>query len=101
MKHLAKILLTSVLTILATTTFAQPVPGDDENIPYLVTFGKNSMTEWGDDNFVQIIFFSVPADYTSPIYIRIFDPDCGGKHDEIREAWNTKTRFSIYGGVGS
>lgn len=85
----------------ATTAMAQPVPGDDENIPYLMTFGKESLTEWGDDNFVQIIFFSIPADQTDPIYIRVFDPDCGGENDEIRGAWNTKTRFSIYGGKES
>lgn len=41
---------------------AQPVPGADENIPFLMTFGKDSQTEWGDDNFVQIIFFSIPSD---------------------------------------
>lgn len=80
---------------------AQPVPGVDENIPYLMTFGKNGQTEWGDDNSIQIIFFSIPADYTKPIYIRIFDPDVGGQHDELNGTWNTKTRFSVYGGAGS
>ena len=40
----------------AQSVWAQPVPGADENIPYLMTFGKDSKTEWGDDNFVQIIF---------------------------------------------
>lgn len=84
-----------------TTTLAQPVPGADENIPFLMTFGKDSQTEWGDDNFVQIIFFSIPADCSTPIYIRVFDPDCGGKNDEVRGDFNTKTRFSIYGGKES
>ncbi len=80
---------------------AQPVPGVDENIPYLMTFGKDGQTEWGDDNHLQIIFFSIPADYTQPIYIRIFDPEVGGQHDELNGTWNTKTRFSVYGGAGS
>ena len=80
---------------------AQPVPGTDENIPYLITFGKESETAWGDDNFVQIIFFSIPVDHNQAIYIRVFDPDCGGQNDELRGGWNTKTRFSIYGGIGS
>ena len=80
---------------------AQPVPGADENIPFLMTFGKDSQTEWGYDNFVQIIFFSIPSDCATPVYIRVFDPDCGGKNDEARGDWNTKTRFSVYGGKGS
>lgn len=80
---------------------AQPVPGIDENIPYLMTFGKNSQTEWGDDNFLQIIFFSIPSDFSDPVYIRVFDPEVGGKHDELNGVWDTKTRFSVYGGAGS
>lgn len=93
----------ALLTLIAgfTSALAQPVPGDDENIPFLMTFGKDSETEWGDDNFVQIIFFSIPSDCATPVYIRVFDPDCGGKNDEIRGDWNTKTRFSVYGGKES
>lgn len=91
----------AVVAGLASTAVAQPVPGDDENIPFLMTFGKGGHTEWGDDNFVQIIFFSVPADCSTPVFIRVFDPDCGGKNDEARGEWDTKTRFSVYGGKGS
>ncbi|MCR5695782.1 MAG: hypothetical protein K6G73_02275 [Marinilabiliaceae bacterium] len=80
---------------------AQPVPGADENIPYLITFGKGGETAWGDDNFVQIIFFSIPADQNTPVYIRVYDPDCGGENDEMKNSWNTKTKFTIYGGAGS
>ena len=42
---------------------AQPVPGVDENIPFLITFGSGSETAWGDDDFLQIIFFAVPEDF--------------------------------------
>lgn len=101
MRLIRKFAAACIMALTAVTALAQPVPGADENIPYLVTFGKESQTEWGDDNFIQIIFFSIPADYQQPIYIRIFDPDCGGKHDECRGGWNTKTRFSVYGGPGS
>lgn len=80
---------------------AQPVPGVDENIPYLMTFGKDSQQEWGDDNNLQIIFFSIPTDCTQPVYFRIFDPDVCGKHDEQNGTWNSKSRISIYGGEGS
>ncbi len=101
--HMKKFIVTMVIALLASwqTTYAQPVPGTDENIPYLVTFGGNSLSEWGDDNQLQIIFFSVPSDYTQPIYIRVFDPETSGQHDELRGTWNTKTRFSVYGGAGS
>lgn len=86
---------------LASAVKAQPVPGIDENIPYLMTFSSKTLTSWGDDNGVQIIFFTVPVEHTKPIYFRVFDPDNGGKNDEQNGAWNSKTRFSIYGGVGA
>ena len=78
----------------------QPVPGKDENIPFLVTFGKDGLTSWGDADFFQIFFFSVPKDYTKAFYIRVFDPDCGGENDEIQGEFNTKTKFTVYGGNG-
>jgi|WetSurMetagenome_2_1015567.scaffolds.fasta_scaffold00021_65 hypothetical protein len=83
-----------------TDLFGQAVPGKDENIPFLVTFGKQGKTSWGDDDFYQIWFFSIKRDFKQQIYIRIFDPDCGGEHDEIQGDFNTRTRFSIYGGKG-
>jgi hypothetical protein len=79
---------------------AQPVPGKDENIPFLVCFGKDGKISWGDDNFYQIFFFSIPIDYTKPFYIRILDPECGGENDEIQGEFNSKTKFSVYGGKG-
>jgi hypothetical protein len=78
----------------------QPVPGKDENIPFLVSFGKDGKTSWGDDNFYQVFFFSIPKDYTKPFYIRILDPECGGEIDEIQGEFNSKTKFSVYGGKG-
>ena len=81
--------------------FAQAVPGKDENIPFLVTFGKEGKTSWGDANFYQIFFFTIPSDYNQQFYIRVFDPDCGGEHDEIQGEFNTRTLFSVYGGRGA
>ena len=78
----------------------QPVPGKDENIPFLVTFGKDGLTSWGDADFYQVFFFSIPKEFTQPIYIRVFDPDCGGEYDEIQGEFNTKTKFSVFGGKG-
>ena len=79
---------------------AQAVPGKDENIPFLVTFGKQGETSWGDDDFYQVFFFSIPREFKEQFYIRVFDPDTGGEHDEIQGEFNTRTFFGVYGGKG-
>jgi hypothetical protein len=79
---------------------AQPVPGQDENIPFLVTFGKNGDIGWGDDDFSQTWFFAIPKDFKDRFYIRVFDPDTGGENDEIKGVPDTKMLYSIYGGNG-
>lgn len=76
---------------------AQAIPAKNENIPFLVTFGKNAEKAWGDDDHNQIIFFSIPKDQKTPFYIRVYDPDTGGKHDESKTGFNTTTKFSLYG----
>lgn len=78
----------------------QPVPADEENIPFLVTFGSKADKSWGDDDFSQTFFFVIPENNLTPIYIRVFDPDTGGEHDEQKGDWNTHMRFSVYGGQG-
>lgn len=80
---------------------AQPVPAVDENINSLVTFGKDGETAWGDDDFIQIIFFSIPQSYQDPIFIRVYDPDTGGTFDEQKGAWDTKMTYSVFGGKGA
>lgn len=95
------ILLSTILLLCLQGIKAQPVPGTDENIPHLVTFGADSETAWGDDDFLQIIFFSIPEDFKKPVFLRVYDPDCGGKIDEQKGAWNTRTRFTVYGGKGA
>lgn len=80
--------------------YGQEVPGRDENITFLVTFGKEGETSWGDDDFYQVFFFAIPQDYNQQFYIRIFDPDTGGEHDEIQGEFNTRSLFSVYGGQG-
>jgi hypothetical protein len=77
---------------------AQEVPSSQENIPYLVTFGATSNHSWGDDDFSQTIFFSIPKDQTTPFYIRVFDPETFGELDELSEGWDTKMKYSFYGG---
>lgn len=83
------------------TLVAQEVPSPQENTPYLVTFGQNSDHAWGDDDFSQTVFFMIPKSQTSPLYLRIFDPETGGELDEIDAGWDTKMKYSVYGGKGA
>jgi hypothetical protein len=78
--------------------FSQPAPATEENIPYLITFGKDALTSWGDDDFCQIFFCIIPPSQTGPVYIRVYDPDTGGDLDEQNGEFNTIVNFSIYGG---
>lgn len=94
-------LLIYILFCTLSDTVAQQVPSSQENIPYLVTFGKNSKTSWGDDDFCQIFFFIIPKEEKKPIFIRVFDPDIGNSIDEIKEKPDSKTKFSILGGKGA
>ena len=78
--------------------FSQSAPAIDENIPYLVTFGGDAQTSWGDDDFCQIFYCIIPPSQTGPVYIRVYDPDTGGDLDELKGEFNTIVNFSIYGG---
>ena len=92
--------LIAAMALMTLVGRAQPVPAADENIPWLVTFGAQSQTSWGDDDFCQTFFFVVPKATSVPIYIRVYDPDCSGAIDEGKGPFNTVTNFSIYGGKG-
>jgi len=89
-----------LLLLYSVQASSQPVPAEEENIPHLVTFGGQADKSWGDDDFCQIFFLRIPATQTKPVYIRIFDPDTGGELDEEKGEFNTKVRFSVYGGIG-
>jgi hypothetical protein len=78
--------------------FCQSAPADDENIPSLMTFSKKGETSWGDDDFVQTFFFLIPEKFKKPVYVRVFDPDCGGEGDELNGGFDTETAFSVFGG---
>lgn len=100
-KNLLKIIISVLGCSLYLVGLSQPAPAKDENIPYLVTFGRDSEKSWGDDDFCQIFFFRIPLTYKEPFYIRVFDPDTGGAIDEQKGEFNTIIRFSIYGGNGA
>jgi hypothetical protein len=81
--------------------FAQQVPAVEENIPFLVTFGKEGEKSWGDDDFSQTYFFVIPKFQIQSVYIRVFDAETSGEFDEKKGEFNTKTKFSVYGGKES
>jgi hypothetical protein len=92
-------LIFSALVILnLCTAWGQAAPAEDENIPALVTFGKQAESSWGDDTHVQIFFFLIPEKFTKPVFIRVYDPDTGGEFDELDGEWDTETTYSVYGG---
>lgn len=79
---------------------AQSVPAGDENIPYLMTFGKAAEKSWGDDDFSQTFFFLIPESFKEPIFIRVYDPDVGGELDEKNGEWDTRVTYEVFGGAG-
>lgn len=91
----------SLLLPLCLTAMAQRVPNESENIDYLVTFGQDAPPDTGDDDHVQIIFFVVPYSHKQPVFLRVFDPDVSGQHDEFVGPANTFSRFSVFGGNGA
>jgi hypothetical protein len=94
------ILLNFIILLLGSQSFAQAVPAPEENIPFLVTFGKDAKKSYGDDDNCQTFFFSIPKSFSKPVYIRIFDPETGGKYDEIYKSSDSETSFELYGGNG-
>ena len=94
------ILIISFILNTCAGLFSQSAPAIDENIPYLVTFGGDAVTSWGDDDFCQIFYCLIPSLQTDPVYIRVYDPDTGGAIDEAKGEFNTITNFSVYGGKG-
>ena len=79
---------------------SQPVPTPEENIPFLMVFGNQSQTSWGDDDFSQVFFILIPEEYKDPFFIRVFDPEVGGEIDELNDTWNTRMTYAVYGGTG-
>ena len=61
-----KLLYISILLVFCTLGYSQPVPNVEENIPYLMTFGNESATDWGDDDFSQAFFSSFLKSMTNP-----------------------------------
>ncbi|MDI9341320.1 MAG: hypothetical protein QM534_12195 [Sediminibacterium sp.] len=93
-----RILLAALLLQVFVIVNAQEVPGREENVAYIVTFGAQSLPSWGDDDFSQTFFFLIPKNYPKPVYINVYDPEAGGKLDEMNGKWDTRIKYSVYGG---
>ncbi|MFZ5918319.1 MAG: IPT/TIG domain-containing protein [Chloroflexota bacterium] len=84
------------------------IPSTTLETSFLTTYGISSTrTTNGDNDSVQVIFLEVPDTLADPFYVRIFDPDVGGRghpddidqrHLESGAQWDTSTTFSLYGG---
>jgi PKD repeat protein len=69
---------------------------------YLITYGIDAGTVEGDDDFFQVVFIRMPDQMRDPVYVRIFDADCGGKVDaRYHSEFDTRTGFKIFGGKGA
>ena len=78
---------------------AQIVPSPEEGIDFVTTFGSEADSKFGDDDQLQIFFILIPKAVNKPFYVRIFDPEIGGKNDLlVGPSFNTTTRFEVYGG---
>jgi len=71
---------------------------------YLGTYGAEDVIapRNGDDDQVQVLFIEVPDGLPDPLYVRVYDPDCGGALDRQNGlAWDTPFTYTLYGGSGA
>ena len=52
-----RLILIVLLSLNLNYLFAQPIPAEEENIPFLVTFGTDADPSFGDDDHCQTFFF--------------------------------------------
>lgn len=67
---------------------------------FLATIGRELVftAHQGDNDSLQELFVEVPDSTPEPIYIRVFDPDCGGTLDrQAGSHWNTPFTFTVTG----
>jgi PKD repeat protein len=91
------------LAVIATAATGAPPPDmagvPDDKLPLFVNYGIGASPKQGDNDHHQAIYLSVPDTFKDALYLRIFDPDLGGKFDQIDgRRPNGTTRFSLFGG---
>lgn len=98
MKYVGMLLLVALILVSYSPVSTQQLFDDQA---FLVTFGKECPTHWGDDDFIQEVLIRVPLDFKETVHIQVFDPECGGQYDEINRNWNTQTTFILLGAAGA
>ena len=71
---------------------------------YLGTYGADAgfSPRQGDVDQVQVLFLEIPQGTPDPLFIRVYDPDCGGTLDiQNGFAWDTPFTYTVYGGSGA
>jgi hypothetical protein len=86
-----------MLSITGVTLFAQIEAGKEKSF---ATLGNMLGESYETDVHSQTIFFAVPTGLNEYMYLRVFDPDCGGAYDKPNGLWETNTVFEVYGGKG-
>ncbi|MCE8539777.1 PKD domain-containing protein [Ruegeria pomeroyi] len=90
--------LAVALLAIGSGTGAQTVA--DEGL--LVVYGPQAPSREGDTDRREQVFFSVPADLSDRIYVRVFDPETGGDGDfTYGGPADSETTFRLFGGDGA
>ncbi|MBI2418640.1 MAG: PKD domain-containing protein [Ignavibacteriales bacterium] len=48
-----------------------------------------------------MVFIKMPTTIQDSLFLRLFDPDCGGTNDQKMGEWNSATSFTLFGGQGA
>ncbi len=65
------------------------------NVNFLVTAGRDASISSGDSLFRSVFFIRCPIGFKSPVYVRIFDADAGGRFDQ--PASGDRARYRVFG----
>jgi PKD repeat protein len=65
------------------------------DVNFLVTACRNAPISSGDSLFRSVFFIRCPVRFGSPVYLRIFDGDAGGRFDQPSP--EDRTRYRVYG----
>ena len=91
----------AVLSVALIPVQTAPAWSADE-LPLFITYGARAPISEGDPTHAQAIYLSVPAGTKQQLFVRLFDPDTGGRFDELISRYpGTSTRFAVYGGPGA
>ncbi len=88
------------LVILISLVFLTPDVSAQEKVHH-ITYGPSAPTREGDNDFLQIIFFSIPEKLKDSLYLRLFDADFGDNLDVTLDNFDSQTEFILYGGAGA